>query len=470
MKNLFRIILIFLVPLSNQAQTNQKRLALVIGNSHYKFSNPLKNPVNDARAIASSLQGLGFDVMEHEDLTQPQLKQAINSFGEKLKGYDVGLFYYAGHGVQSKGVNYMIPVEAELKNEEQVEFDCVAADRVLAFMETASTKVNLIILDACRNNPFGRSWQRSAGGGGLAMMDAPKGSLIAYATSPGRTASDGESSNGLYTSALLKYMRNPSLTIEQVFKQVRNEVSDKSGGAQIPWESTSLTGEDFYLGKGENNSSAVVLTSNESQKLNQSQPRSHVDLKSVKASPQDKSQAGIFYAQGKLSYDDTKYEKAISEFTKAINLDLLHADAYYWRGMSYYSLQDYDKAIEDFDLAIQIKPDSPETYYWRGNAHYGVRQDDKALADFSKAISLKPDYYQAYYWKGEAYYELTQYDKAIENFNKAIQLKPDYREAIFWRGQSFYAKKQFDNAIVDYNQSLSMKSDDTEALYWRDNA
>ncbi len=126
MKNLFFILLIVSSPIFCLSQANQKRLALVIGNSHYQFSNPLKNPVNDARAIASSLQSVGFEVMEHEDVTQAQMKQAINAFGEKLRDYDVGLFYYAGHGVQSKGVNYMIPVEAQLKNEEEIEFDCVA--------------------------------------------------------------------------------------------------------------------------------------------------------------------------------------------------------------------------------------------------------------------------------------------------------------------------------------------------------
>jgi len=183
--------LLLLFPILGNSQSNQKRLALVIGNAHYQNVGALKNPVNDARAIASSLRSLGFEVIESEDVTQPQMKQAINTFGQKLRGYDVGLFYYAGHGVQAKGVNYMVPVEADLKAEEEIEFDCVAADRVLAFMDAASAKVNLIVLDACRNNPFARSWQRSAGGGGLAMMDAPKGSLIAYATSPGRTASDG---------------------------------------------------------------------------------------------------------------------------------------------------------------------------------------------------------------------------------------------------------------------------------------
>src|SRR5689334_12502455 len=138
MKNLFLLISFFSARLCAEAQTNQTRLALVIGNSHYQFTNALRNPVNDARAIGSSLQALGFEVMEYEDVTQAQMKQAINAFGQKLKGFDVGLFYYAGHGVQSKGVNYMIPVEADLKNEEQVEFDCVAADRVLACMDAAS--------------------------------------------------------------------------------------------------------------------------------------------------------------------------------------------------------------------------------------------------------------------------------------------------------------------------------------------
>jgi len=467
-RTIIAFVVVFCANCFCWGQPNQRRLALVIGNANYKFANPLKNPVNDARAIGSALQGLGFEVMEYDDVTQPQMKQAINSFGQKLKDYDVGLFYYAGHGVQSKGVNYMIPVDAELKNEETIEFDCVAADRVLAFMDAASTKVNLIIMDACRNNPFARSWQRSAGGGGLAMMDAPKGSLIAYATSPGRTASDGAASNGLYTSALLKFMRNPALTIEQVFKQVRNEVSDKSGGAQIPWETTSLTGEDFYLGKG---SKVVLAQASADNSSNQTAlSRSQSSIKAAKVTEEDKAQAEIFFAQGKISYDARKYDKALGEFSKALNFNPAYADAYYHRGTTYYAMENYDDAIRDYTTAIQLDPGYKEAFYWRGNSHYAVRQDDKALADYNEAIKLKPDYAQAYYWKGRTHYELTQEDAAIEQFNRAIALKPDYRDAIFWRGQAFYSKKKFDDAIVDYSQAIVLKNDDAESYYWRANA
>lgn len=222
-----------------------KRLALVIGNGSYTGSF-LANPENDARAMQSVLLQYGFDVLKYENLSQAQMKKAMDEFGGRLKNYDVGLFFYAGHGIQSKGYNYLIPVDADLKSEEQVEYDCVQADRILALMEASGTDVNIIILDACRNNPFERSWTRSSSGKGLAFMNAPKGSLIAYATAPGSTASDGSGSNGLYTSALLESIKIPKINILQVFQNVRVIVSEKSEGRQIPWESTSLTGDFIF--------------------------------------------------------------------------------------------------------------------------------------------------------------------------------------------------------------------------------
>jgi WD40 repeat protein len=224
---------------------SQKRLALIIGNGSYSGST-LANPENDARDMKNALQKFDFDVLMYENLGQSMMKKAMDEFGEKLKGYDVGLFFYAGHGIQSKGYNYLIPVDAELKSESQVEYDCVQADRILALMEESGTTVNIIILDACRNNPFERSWTRSANSRGLAFMNAPSGSLIAYATAPGSTASDGSGKNGLYTSAILESINIPDLNILQIFQNVRSLVSDRSQGLQIPWESTSLTGDFFF--------------------------------------------------------------------------------------------------------------------------------------------------------------------------------------------------------------------------------
>ena len=227
---------------------NEKRLALLIGNSDYIYGGTLSNPVNDVRAMAEALQKVGFEVLKYENLTQKEMKKAIDNFGVKLYGYDVGLFYYAGHGIQSDGFNYLIPVESQLMAYEDVEYDCVRADRILGKMEYASTNVNVLILDACRDNPFERKWSRSAAGKGLAFMDAPSGSIIAYATSPGKTAADGSGKNGLYTEALLKYIQRGGLQIEEVFKNVRKEVEQRSSGNQTPWESTSLKGY-FYFKK-----------------------------------------------------------------------------------------------------------------------------------------------------------------------------------------------------------------------------
>lgn len=235
----------------------QKRLALVIGNARYVYSPELANPVNDARSIRDALQNVGFEVYEYENLNQSQIKQAIDLFGNRLKQYNIGLFYYSGHGIQSKGANYLIPVDANIKSEQQIEYDCVQADRVLGFMEAAGSEINIVILDACRNNPFERSWSRAVDGSGLAFMNAPTGSLIAYSTSPGRTASDGSGSNGLYTAALLENIRTPGITILQMFQNVRRTVSEKSDKTQIPWESTSLTNDFYFAGTGTGTGSSI---------------------------------------------------------------------------------------------------------------------------------------------------------------------------------------------------------------------
>ena len=228
----------------------QGRTALIIGNGGYSDS-PLKNPPNDAGDMAQALKTLGFEVLSYTNLDQNGMKRAIRDFGAKLRAKNgVGLFYYAGHGVQVKGVNYLIPVGAKVDTEEEVEYESVEVGLVLAQMESAKNNMNIVILDACRNNPFARSF-RSADKG-LASIDAPSGTLLAYSTAPGSVASDGTDRNGLYTQELLKNLQIADLTIEDVFKRVRAEVQKKTQGRQTPWESSSLVNDFYFASTGKN--------------------------------------------------------------------------------------------------------------------------------------------------------------------------------------------------------------------------
>lgn len=202
----------------SSSTNSSKRIALVIGNGAYTSAPPLKNPPNDARDMAATLKSLGFDVTSGVNVNQHDMKILIREFGQKLRAGGSGLFYYAGHGVQSKGRNYLVPVDADIQSEAEVEDAGVDVGLVLNYMDQAQNGLNIVILDACRNNPFARGF-RSAGSG-LAQVDAPTGTLIAYATAPGRVAMDGDGQNGLYTSELLKAMRVSGLSATEMFMRV----------------------------------------------------------------------------------------------------------------------------------------------------------------------------------------------------------------------------------------------------------
>ena len=228
-----------------QQQANEQRIALVIGNSKYA-SAPLRNPENDAKDIAQALRNANFRVLEYTNLNQNEMKKAIATWGEQLNSNAVALFYYSGHGVQIAGNNYLIPIGAKINKEQDVDLEAVDARRVLAEMEGARSRLNIVVLDACRDNPLPKTVRNASRG--LAQMNAPVGTLIAYSTSPGSVASDGSGRNGLYTGMLLQYLNAPGLKIEDVFKNVRTAVRQQSGGAQITWESNSIEGDFYFTG------------------------------------------------------------------------------------------------------------------------------------------------------------------------------------------------------------------------------
>jgi len=245
-KAFLSVVVVFLAVLSSAVQAAPARLALVLGNSEYEFGR-LKNPANDAALIAESLREVGFDVFEHLDGDQRDMKRAIVSFGRALgeAGEDaVGLVYYAGHGVQYGGENYMIPVGAQIEDEIDVDIEGIRASTLLAALDRAGNRLNIVILDACRNNPFAAT-SRSAVQG-LARMDAPSGTLLAYSTSPGNVAVDGTGRNSPYTQALARAIREPGTKVEDVFKRVRIAVMERTNEKQVPWESSSLTGDFFF--------------------------------------------------------------------------------------------------------------------------------------------------------------------------------------------------------------------------------
>ncbi|TWO71845.1 caspase family protein [Caenimonas sedimenti] len=222
------------------------RVALVIGNSAYPGAAALANPANDAAAMTASLRKLGFTVTELRDGSRDQMAQAITAVRDQLRGKQgVGMFYYAGHGLQLDWRNYMLPVDSRPTSAADVPAQAVNLDTVIEAFKAAGNRVNIVVLDACRDNPFGGAGSAK----GLAQVDAPPGTFLAYATAPGNIADDGAESNGLYTGYLLQELAKPTARIEDVFKRVRLQVRQKSRGRQIPWESTSLE-DDFVFNDG----------------------------------------------------------------------------------------------------------------------------------------------------------------------------------------------------------------------------
>lgn len=378
-KNFLILTLLVLLPFCTSGQG--KRLALIIGNGNYTHTQPLANPVNDANSAQFMLSQLGFELLKYEDLSQNDMKKAIDDFGEKLKKYDVGLFYYAGHGVQVEGTNYLLPVDADLKSEKDVEYECIDAGRVLSKFEDAGTKTSIVILDACRNNPFVKSWSRGIKDKGLAYMEAPPGALIAYSTAPGSVALDGSGLNGLYTECLLQCLGDPELNLIQVFQKVRRMVRERSSGVQIPWESTSMEG-DFYF-----NQTGLQLkytTSSPFPVTGQEQDSKQIlmKIKSIK------SNASLIWAEGK------GISTAEADLTAKQNLEIMINDSLTKRSNKGNQVsavtvsEECSKGGREM-IIEELQPFINRNVYKKGSKNYVLRSVLKS--DIDILLSLKKD-------------------------------------------------------------------------------
>jgi uncharacterized caspase-like protein len=234
-----------------------KRVALVIGNSAYENANPLPNPTRDAKAIAIALKGLGFEVIEGQDLNLANMQGKLKDFAQKAANADVALFYYAGHGMQVGDKNYLIPTDAALKEATAVDFELIDVNKAVLQYLGGDDRTGIIILDSCRDNPLSRSFSRSFGktrsgavAQGMAPMSADEGGLIiAFATAPGDVAEDGEGQNSPFTTALIKHMATPGIELEQMMKRVKKDVYTATNKRQQPWVNSALRDEIFLSGK-----------------------------------------------------------------------------------------------------------------------------------------------------------------------------------------------------------------------------
>ena len=296
MKRNLLILFVLLFCLTGAASA--KRCALVIGNSLYREA-PLNNPGNDADDIARALDEIGFDpVIKITNATLKQMENALNRFSRQLNIGDIAFFYYAGHAVQIDGLNYLLPIRHQVASQSDVKFKAMNLGMVLGRMQDART-TNVIILDACRDNPLGRGLSRSIKKGLAAVQDKPLGSIIVYATAQGRTAADGEGRNGLFTGAFLNYLRQPDLEINTLFRRVGKDVQKLSDGRQIPWAESSIY-DDFYLFP--KNGAPV------------SRPHERYALPPSKTTPQKPDKEIVFWQSIRDSSDPALFDAYIKKF------------------------------------------------------------------------------------------------------------------------------------------------------------
>ncbi len=338
--------------------TNARKMALVVGNSAYPKS-PLRNPANDARAIAGMLTELGFQTQSVLDVNLRNLERSVNEFVSRVGPGDVAMFYYAGHGIQLEGENYLVPVDFDAKDEADAKYASYSVSRVQERLEKAGARVVLMVLDACRNNPFQAS-RSVTGGGGLAAMGSGKGTLIAFATAPGKTADDNpRGNNGLFTSHLVTALKEPGLSVDQVFNRVRERVYEDSGGKQVPWTVSSVIG-DLFLRPGANGSAtpppapvAAAPQQNPFSRANRVTPApapAPVEESRPIIPPPVDSAAAVSGANAALERGD--FEEAIRASSAILRNDPQNKDALLVLAGGYYRTQRWDVFVPTARQAV----------------------------------------------------------------------------------------------------------------------
>jgi tetratricopeptide (TPR) repeat protein len=475
-----KVAFLALVLLSVHLLFAQQRYALVIGNTNYIGVTSLINPKNDADDMEAALQSLGFNVEKLLDGSIEQMENAVLALRRKLRETpdSYGFFFYAGHGVQATGENYLIPKDASnILEESHLRQRAVSLQFIINNLKDAGNELNIIVLDACRDNPF--RWARSGSNGLAGLIDgAPIGSIVMYATSINSVASDGIGrQNGLFTGYLLKNLRTPGLSVFEVFDRTMSDVILETNGKQNPELSISYPGANStYIGTRPE--PAPTLTQVNTAQTHFEKGRLFVDRGDWDTAILEFNEAiglnpyyfDAYMYRGLTHLNKDDYDSAIADFTQVIRYDPNHGEAYFGRGGTFFIIKNYDRAIADFNQSIKINPDNNIAYYLRGNIYNAKSDYDAAIADYTQAIRLDPDYANVYQSRGDSYNHKEDYDTAIEDFTQAIKLNPNYALAYQGRGDSYNHKKDYDAAIEDFTQALRLDPNQANTYIGRGSA
>ncbi len=426
------LLLVVFALRADAAPQTYTRTALVIGNAKYEAAvGPLRNTANDAKAVAKTLRELGFAVIEKHDVTRDQLLRAVMEFRVTLTHAEVGLFYYAGHGISVAGSNYLLPIKSGYSSEgaDDVTLRLLAetklfnVEQAVADMKSSGAICNLLILDACRTTAVARTGRTrdAANPGGLTEMKPPAGSLIAFATDAGQTALDGDGTNGLYTEELLKNLRTPGLTVEQVFKRTRAGVLERSNGGQIPAEYSRLVGDDIFL--------AGQAPTPQPPPMASPPPPTLPTLKDIsKLATAGKARECV---------------EALQQFAQT-------------KGPGDYASQPIEVLLD------QVKDDLKEVTTASPKVEAAATTCEFILSALRDC--LPPDHAmkipftaKALNRRGDALLLLGRADEAFDAYNTALPLTPDDAYILYNRGRAFMALGNTDNARTDFTAAAGDK-------------
>jgi len=442
--------LLFLLPTVDRGQAADSRYALVIGNSKYPDSeSPLKEPVNDMRAMADELKRAGFEVALGENLSGDAMRRAINTLYDKIKPGTVAMIFFSGYGIQSGRQSFMIPVDSAIWDEKDVRRDGVSLDSVLSEMNSRGASVKIAILDASRRNPFERRFRQFSTG--LAPVTAPRGTLVMYSAPPGTVVNDSTTDRSMFVTELLKEIRVPNLTAEEAFNRTRVGVSRVSKNDQVPWFSSSLA-EEFSFGprtqatldpKPPNPPGPDVTISGRPPDIKPPDIRPP-DIRPPDVTPPQPPQPPVVIQPPQPPQPTVKTEAekrleainndpAMKELTGLIQSNPNDQAAYYKRGQLYAVKGAYPQALNDFDNAIRLNPRDVEALNNRCWVKMIV-SDTTALKDCNDALSFRPNFADALDSRGLVNLKNNQNANAISDFDAALRLNPKLASSLYGRG------------------------------------